>query len=89
MKRFKATFDFAGEILVLAKVVSVGNILVVPADEGGNSYCIDIFLEGISGRRYSAVIKESLSGQRLELLEALEEYYRCVLHSPVGVKDLQ
>ena len=89
MKEFQATFDFAGEILVLGKIVTVGNILVVPADEGGNSYCLDIFLEGISGRRYSHTDRKDLSDQRLALLEALEEYYSRVLHSPVGTKDLQ
>ncbi len=89
MKQFEASFDFAGEILVLAKIVAIGNVLVVPGEEGGNAYCIDIYLEGISGRRYSHTDKQDLIDQRLALLEALEEYYYCVLHSPAGIKDLQ
>jgi hypothetical protein len=89
MKQLQATFDFSGEILVLAKVVAVGTVLVVPDEEGRNSYCVDIFLEGISGRRYSHTEKQALTDERLALLEALEAYYHCVLHAPVGTKDLQ
>ena len=85
MKEFSATFEFDNWLIVLPKVVSIGKVAMHP---GETHWYFDLCVQGsLSVQRITDEDPEVLNRARADLIEAVQDYYYCVLHAPLEIPE--
>lgn len=88
MKEFKATFEFDNWLVVLPKIVSIGKVQMHPGSRSEKvrsadkkHWYFDLSCHGgLKVQRITDEDPDVLRAARAELIEALDDFYYCVLH---------